>query len=463
MKDQNVIWVPQPGSQTLFLSCPIFEVLYDGTRGPGKTDALLMDFIQHVGVGYGAAWRGILFRNTYKQLTDIKARTKKWFYQIFPKAKFNESDYVWKFPTGEELMLRYIRTKDDYWNYHGHEYPWIGWEELTNWASPDCYDSMKSCCRSTGKNMPRKYRANCNPYGIGHNWVKARFVDPAPPLTVMNDSVGNKRIRIQGFLRENKILKKEDPDYIKMIQSVSDPNKRKAWVEGDWDIIAGGALDDIWDRDKHVIDVFQIPESWRVDRSFDWGSSKPFSVGWWAESDGTPVRLKNGREIHYCPETLFRIAEFYGWNGKPNEGCRMLASNIAREIVRIERGFDFYVNPGPADNSINDGEIGNTVADEMKRYGVVWERSDKSPGSRVAGLNKLREMLESATQFPMETPGLFVFNNCSHFIRTVPVLPRDTRRIDDVDTEAEDHVYDETRYRIMKRDYEVEQFQIVDF
>jgi hypothetical protein len=457
------VWTPQKGSQEVFMTCPIFEVLYDGSRGPGKTDALLMDYAQYVGRGFGAAWRGILFRQTYKQLSDIKARTKKWFFQIFPQSKFNESDYVWKFPDGEELLLRYMDNPDDYWNYHGHEYPWIGWEELTNWPTPECYDSMKACCRSSARGLPRRYRSTCNPYGKGHNWVKAKFVDPAPPFNVITDDQGNERIRIQGFLAENKVLEEVDPGYIKMIKSISDKNKRKAWVEGDWDIVAGGAIDDVWDREVHVIPAFPIPRDWRVDRSFDWGSSKPFSVGWWAESDGSDVFFPDGTSRSYPRGTVFRIAEFYGWNGNSNEGCRMLSANIARKIKEIEGNFNFTVHPGPADNSINDADTGVSIADEMGRYGVSWTKSNKSPGSRVAGLEQVRKYLENAKQKPMENPGLLIFENCTHFIRTVPVLPRDSKKIDDVDSDVEDHVYDETRYRLMKKETRIRQVKAVTF
>ena len=177
---ERAIWAPQPGSQQFFVQCPFWEALYEGTRGPGKTQGLLMDFGQHVGQGYGANWRGVLFRETYPQLADVVAKSKKLFYQVFPGAKFNASDYTWHFPDGEDLLLRHMSKEDDYWNYHGHEYPWIGWEELTNWASPACYEAMKSCSRSSHPGMPRKYRSNCNPYGVGHNWVKAFWIDPAP-------------------------------------------------------------------------------------------------------------------------------------------------------------------------------------------------------------------------------------------------------------------------------------------
>lgn len=155
------VWAPHAGSQTLFLACPVFECLFEGTRGPGKTDGLLMSFAQYVGVGFGPAWRGILFRETYKQLADVVVKTKRWFRLFFPGARFLESnaDYRWVFPNGEELLLRVGVKEDDYWDYHGHEYPWIGFEELTNWRSLAFYEMMHSCCRSSVPGMPRMVRA----------------------------------------------------------------------------------------------------------------------------------------------------------------------------------------------------------------------------------------------------------------------------------------------------------------
>ena len=171
------VWAPHAGSQTLFLACPIFECLFEGTRGPGKTDGLLMSFAQYVGVGFGPAWRGILFRETYKQLVDVVTKTKRWFRLFFPKARFLEShaDYKWVFPDGEELLLRVGVKEDDYWDYHGHEYPWIGFEELCNWGSLAFFEMVQSCCRSSQPGMPRMIRATTNPFGRGHALVKERY------------------------------------------------------------------------------------------------------------------------------------------------------------------------------------------------------------------------------------------------------------------------------------------------
>jgi len=470
---QKVAWCPQEGSQTAFMQCRLFEVLFHGTRGPGKTDALLMAFAQFVGRGFGPAWRGIIFRQTYPQLADVQAKSEKWFRLIFgDRCKFNRSKMMWEWDTGEVLMFRHMNSPADYWNYHGHEYPFIGWEELTNWPTDECYKSMFSCCRSSVAGVPRMIRATTNPYGAGHSWVKERFrLHGQWWLTVIiadaKDLMGRPepvRAAIHGHMDENKILLAADPNYKQtVIASASNPAMAEAWLHGSWDIVAGGMFGDVWDPSVHIVKPFVIPPSWRLDRSFDWGSSKPFSVGWWAESDGSDYRDASGRWRSTVRGDLFRIAEWYGWTGKPNEGLKMLATDIARGIVDREVRWNLYgrVKAGPADTSIFDAENGNCIATDMQRKvtledgrqykGVSWTRADKRPGSRKTGWEQMRRALEAAKVpkgRPRELPGLFIFETCQQWIRTVPSLPRLEKDPDDVDTNAEDHCGDETRYRV---------------
>lgn len=479
---QPVVWEPQPGSQTRFLTCPYREVLFEGTRGPGKTDALLMDFAQFVGEGFGAAWRGVLFRETFPQLKDVIAKSRKWFHQIFPAAKFNESDYCWKFPEGEMLFFSYGSKEGDYWNWHGQEYPWIGFEELTNQASGAFYFSMFSCNRSShgDDRMPRHIRATANPWGLGHHWVKQRFIDRGPSQKPIREEVVNPvtgerimltRTYIHGHWSENKKLLAADPLYIATIQQEPDEAKRKAWLDGDWDIAVGGIFGSYWQPRIHVLAPFSVPPSWRVERAFDWGSSKPFSVGWWAVSDGTSVELRDRRKWTPPRGTYIRINEWYGCkegqNVAPNVGLEMLAKDVAlgikeREKAMLEGGLiKSRVRPGPADASIYDKSTGqqHSIAEIMKANGVNFTPADKSPGSRVNGWERIRNLLAASLEVkdglvlgpkegPMEQPGLFVFDTCRHWIRTVPTLPRDPNKPDDVDTDAEDHAGDETRYEV---------------
>lgn len=518
---QRVVWTPLPGSQTLAMSCPAHIILYHGTRGPGKTDSQLMRFRRRVGQGYGRHWRGVIFDREYKNLDDLISKSLRWFPEFGDGARFlsSKSDYKWVWPTGEELLFRTIRRDADYWSYHGQEFPFIGWNELTKYPNDSLFDMMMSCNRSsfrpedhpliidgeiykkTGQivlcdpddrnameyllpEIPLEVFATCNPFGVGHNWVKRRFIDAAPPgrlvrksINVFNprtqrrEDVVKYQVHLFGSYKENKYL---SPEYVAELESIRDPNKRKAWLGGNWDVVAGGMFDDVWDEKVHMIRPFPIPHNWRIDRSFDYGSSAPFSVGWWAESDGSDVQLADGTWMSTVKGDLFRIAEWYGWTGKNNQGLRMLANEIAAGIIERElaMGIHSRVKPGPADNSIWNVENGNSIAADMRKPvridgrlypGVEWIRSDKSPGSRIAGWEKIRRYLDGAKQktapdpkdpnktilLPREHPGLFVFTNCRCFKELFPNLPRDEDNPDDVDTDAEDHIGDEVRYRVL--------------
>jgi len=474
-----VTWAPQPGSQEAFLQCPVFECLYAGTRGPGKTDALLMDFAQHVNQGWGSDWRGVLFRRTYPELQDVIDKSKKWFPKIWPDAKFNEAKNFWRWPKGEILFFRHFMKKADYWSYHGHAYPWIGWEELTTWPSDECYKSMFSCARSTAVGLPIKVRSTTNPYGVGHNWVKSRWRLPILPGKVVGPVIKNSmdiegnveppRVAIHGRLSENQILLRANPDYIIRLRAAAqNKSQLAAWLEGDWNIVAGGMFDDVWWARTHVLPDFPlrlIPRSWKLNRSYDHGQSAPFSVGWWAESNGEDPILWDGRLIGDVRGDLIRIAEWYGWSGRSNEGIRMQSKDIAQGILDREEewGLSGKVRRGPADSSIfDDYEPGKSVAGDMAKLGVHWDPSDKSPGSRKQGWEQLRLLLSQSFlpkgSSKRETPGLFICGGrCQQFLRTIPVLPRDDDDLDDVDSESEDHIADEARYRVRQQNKTVKQ------
>lgn len=437
---------PQP-RQARFLSCPANEVLYGGARGGGKSYAVLLDWLAHE-ARFKAKAKGILFRRTLPELEDMQSKAEL----LFPACggNYKEQTKTWVFPSGAKLKLRYLERDKDADRYQGHEYTWVCFEEAGNWASPKPLDKMKACMRSAD-GVTLRLVLTANPGGVGHNWLKARFIDPAPPERIQRLEGGWTRVYIPAKVADNPALLNSDPGYIERIkEAAGSPELVKAWLDGSWDIVAGGMFDDVW-TEKHVLKPFSIPESWRIDRSFDWGSAKPFSVGFWAESDGTEATLPDGTRKAWPKGTLFRIGEIYGWNGKPNEGCRKLAVEVAKEVKAFQEVAPWgkRVKPGPADNSIFDAENGVCIADDMARLGVRWERSDKSPGSRKTGWEAMRRMFKACKAFPMEDAGLFVFSNCRHFIRTVPVLPRDEKKPEDVDTDAEDHIADETRYRVL--------------
>ena len=474
----KVIWAPQEGSQISFLTCPAFEVLYHSNRGPGKTDSLLMDFAQHIGNGFGEDWVGVIFRRTYPELKYLINASRKWFPKIWPDANFNIATSTWEWPDGEKLSFRPFLNKESYWDFHGQAFPWIGWDELCTWKELGGYSRMISCCRSTNPDVPRKIRSTTNPYGPNHNNVKHHFHLPerdgqiiATNYSFEDPDTGQKRtetlhrVAIKGYLRENKILLRAQPTYeLQLEQAARNDAERKAWIDGSWDIVAGGMFDDLWKPDTHIVNPFQIPPNWGIKRAFDWGSSAPFSVGWWASSDGCDLFLPKGEVVSTVKGDLYRIAEWYGWTGEPNEGLKLTALEIAKGIVERELSMGLRskancrVRPGPADSSIWNEENGQCIAREMARdvrvdnhyhRGAIFTKADRSPNSRVPGWEELRQRMKNSVPeegLPRESPGIFIFRGCQQFIRTVPVLSRSDKNMDDVDTDTEDHVGDETRY-----------------
>jgi len=465
--DMEVIWQPYPGSQQAFLSCPSRELLLHGTRGGGKSDCLIMDFLQHVGQGYGQDWVGVIFRKSFPQLGDIIMRSHSWIPRIFPGARYNGTEYKWTFPDGEVLMFSYLARETDYENWHGKQIPWQGYDELCNWSNLNIYDKMLTCCRSSNPDIPRKIRATANPSGPGHNSVKRHFRIGEQPSCRIFDSDHTTRCHIFSTIEENQSLMEADPEYILRLDAMEQTNPafHRAWRYGDWDVVAGGAFDDLWDPRVHVIDPFYFPESWTVNRSFDWGSSSPFAVLWHAESDGSEFDMRNGYPCErstpqefvrcYPKGTIFTFAEWYGANER-SEGLRMTNIDIARGVRDREEYWEDFVEPGPADSAIFDIINDHSIAEDMASVGVRWERANKQAGSRINGFQAMRNLLLSSSQTPMENPGWFIMRphdrfpgyGCPHMIEQVPTLTRDEKNIEDVDTTQEDHLYDAARYRI---------------
>lgn len=491
----EAVWTPIPGSsQELAINSRAHITLYAGARGPGKTDTQLMRFRRLVGRGYGAFWRGVIFDREYKNLDDLVNKSRRWFNSFGDGARFLSSaqDYRWVWPTGEELLFRAIKKLDDYWDYHGQEFPFIGWNELCKNPTSELFERMMSCNRSSFRpedypvNLPNNKQellppiplevfATTNPYGPGHSWVKRRFIDTAPygvvvkktievfnPQTQKREPITKTQVAIFGSYKENIYL---SPEYIHELESITDENLRAAWLWGDWDIVAGGALSDLWRKNIHIIPYPQwtgrnstfIPSEWVLDRCFDWGSTHPFAVLWFAEANGEEMILADGST--FCPSSGSLIV-FHEWYGTKeigtNVGLKMSAAEIAegiivRERLMIEQGIIASLPwPGPADNQIRDVREADvdTIEKKMADKGIHWQSSDKSRGSRVIGLQLVRERLQSAIK--REGPAIYFMSNCVATISTLPSLPRDEVHIDDVDTESEDHLYDLVRYRVLK-------------
>lgn len=488
----NIVWQPLEGtSQELAITSPAHETLYCGTRGNGKTDVQIFKFAKNVGLGYGEYYRGIIFDRRYKNLDDIVARTKRWFKKLYgDTAKWysNKADYKWVWQTGEELLIRKMENLEDYDDYHGQEYPFIGWNELTKYPNKDCYEAMLSCNRTSFMpdidapkdkygnpvcgQLPLQIFSTTNPYGAGRGWVKRRFIDgyrygqiQRATQMIYSSREGKEieytstRVAIFGHYKENKKL----PDqYIATLGNITNKNKRAAWLEGRWDVASGGCFEECWDDDIHILDNFTVPQGWEIFPTMDWGSSAPFAVCWWAVSNGEMAYIPNNSgsfDIMTFPAgTLILIDTWYGSDGD-GRGLKLGATAIAEGIKEREKMMrdNWYIYPdaiihvGDADgqifNKINDDDP--TIAEWFEKEGVEWLRADKSQGSRKNGLALLIERMLAALH-SNGRPAFYVMRRNKDFVDLVPTLPPDPKDEDDVDTEAEDHLYDATRYAVLR-------------
>jgi hypothetical protein len=328
-------------------------------------------------------------------------------------------------------------------------------EELTNWPTPAAMNKMRATLRNA-HGVPSKIICTANPGGAGHNWVKARYISPNPKgyMPIMDHESGETRVFIPSRLEDNRALFENDPNYERRLLQSGNASLVKAWRYGDWDIVSGGAFDDLFNPEKHLLKPFTIPHGWRYRRSFDWGSAAPASLGIWAISDGTPVPEMDG--FVFPRGSLIRIDEWYtvshdaAGNIRPNEGMRLtnlaLGAGIAHRVQ--SRSFSGCV----ADPAIFSQHGRQSIYSEMQ-YGareaghnLVFNMADNN---RVAGWQKVRDMLENAGSDTPEKPGLYAFETCIHYARTLPVAQRDENKPDDIDTDQEDHALDDTRYACM--------------
>lgn len=433
-------WAPQPGPQTEAICadwCP--ELFFGGARGGGKSDLLLGDFLQGVSE-YGAAWRGVMFRRTYPELQEIILRSHEMFGPT--GATWRESDKDWRWPNGAYLRMRYLEREADAARYQGHQYTWIGWDELPQWPSDKAYRMLFACLRSSAIVPTKRVRSAGNPGGPGHQWVKARFIDAAPGgFQPVQDDLGPwERMFIPSRVQDNQILLDADPSYIARLKGSGSKELVRAWLEGDWSVVSGAYFPE-WDPARHVVRPQVLPARWTRFRSFDWGSARPFSVGWWAISDGELAAFPRG--------ALVRYREWYGMPpGQPNVGLKLTAEQVADGIKEREAGETITI--GVADPAIFAEDGGPSIAERMQRRGVLWRRADNKrvpQAGAMGGWDALRSRLVGEDDRPM----IYLFDTCRDAIRTLPALQHDATRPEDVDTSAEDHAADEIRYACMSR------------
>jgi len=446
MPSYVIDYKPTP-KQAMFHATTADEVLYGGAAGGGKSKAIVMDALFRCLLFPGT--HAFIFRRTYAELEDTIIKEAK---ESYPAglAKYNGARHEMVLPNNSVIHFRHCAFVADMYNYKGAEIQWLYFDELTSFEF-EIYDFLKTRLRAKKSlGIVPCVRSSSNPGDIGHGWVKKMFVDAAPYMTIFereikSQTTGKSKVYKMQYIPS---LATENPhigdDYILQLESKPEA-LRNALLHGDWNAFEGQVFTE-WADDPahyedrlwtHVIAPFEIPVTWPRYMSFDHGFTKPFSVGWWAQApDGT----------------VYRYREWYGCEPRTaNVGLKLTPRQIMSGILEREEQerMDNLTIDRIADPAIFDRSRGDSVAQQMEPIdeapGIYFRPGDNT---RLAGKMQFHERLRFDES---GRPRMYVFNTCKDFIRTIPTLPYSLTKPEDIDTDAEDHIYDEARYFCMAR------------
>lgn len=378
----------------------------------------------------------MIIRKTFPELQSNHIRPLKKLLNIGVKGNpivYNESKKELRFPNGSMILFGYCNTDADTDRYQGTEVDILFIDEATQLSEEQIKD-LNACVRGVN-GFPKRTYYTCNPGGKGHGYIKRLFID----RQFLESEYPEDYAFIQSLVYDNKVLMESDPEYVRALEALPEA-RRKAWLEGDWNSFIGQVFGE-WRDDPehyedrqwtHVVKPFDIPRDWRILRGYDHGYSKPFSVGWYAvDHDGV----------------IYRIREYYGCTREANTGLQMTVQEIAENIREIERTDPNLCGRkimGIADPAIWGSTTGESIEDMFNKAGVYNNKGDHT---RIAGLMQFHYRLAFDERgFPM----FYCFNTCRHFIRTIPLLIYDDKNVEDIDTDLEDHIYDEARYVFME-------------
>lgn len=468
--------------QTRALQSVATEILYGGAAGGGKSFFMRAFAIMLCGLIPGL--NVYLFRRLYDDLIKNHMEGTGGFPEMLAPlivsghVKIVEAEI--RFWNGSKIFLCHCQHEKDRFKYQGAEIHVLLMDELTMFSEM-IYRFLRGRLRAPGLEIPvwaisffkSKFGVDLpakiplilcgsNPGNIGHVWVKASFIDNAEQFSIRQmpaSEGGMLRQYIPAVLTDNPHVDAED--YSAKLSGLGNPALVRAMLNGDWNIVAG-AFFDILDDQRHKLPPFTPPAHWTRFRSMDWGSAKPFSVGWWVVAEAEWVKFRDGKERILPQGALVRYREWYGVKtdesgaAKPDEGLRLSPEAVGRGIMERESGEKIDETLCVADPAMWKEDGGPSFAeriakcDPKKPTELVGPRFRPADNSRVQGWQQMYDRMKYAEMDHGE-PMLFVVETCHNWWRTVPALQHDESKPEDLDSRMEDHAADETRYACMAR------------
>lgn len=391
--------------QQAFIDSQAFETLFGGAAGGGKSYGQLVDGLLYA-LKYPKS-KQIIFRSTFADLEKSLIRTSMDLYPL-SIADYNSSKHTWKFKNGSIVDFGYIQYEKDVYQYQSAEYDVIRFDELTHFTE-FMYTYMISRCRGANP-YPKCIKSSTNPGGVGHNWVKERFIDIGAPNVIhtckLETGETTTRIFIPSLVQDNKFMLTYDPNYIKRLDALPE-KERKALKYGDWDIFDGQFFTE-FKRDIHVIEPFEIPKDWYIYFVMDYGLDK--LAGYWIAVDYN--------------NNAYVFREVYESN---------LLVSQARDKIKEMTNEQIYLYLAPPDLWNRHKETGKSTAD-------IFEEGDitlyKTNNDRIQGWLQMKEWLKPyKDEQGCMTARLKIFNTCKNLIRCLPQVQHDEKRVGDIANE----------------------------
>ena len=415
--------------QEQFINSNAFETLFGGAAGGGKSYGQLVDALLYA-LKYPKS-KQIIFRSTFADLEKSLIRVSLDIYPL-TIADYNSSKHTWKFNNGSIIDFGYIQYEKDVYQYQSAEYDVIRFDELTHFTE-FMYTYMISRCRGANP-YPKRIKSSTNPGGVGHTWVKERFIDIGEPNVIHTCKLETgeevTRIFIPSLVTDNKFMLEYDPDYIKRLDALPE-KERKALKYGDWDIYDGMFFPE-FKRNIHVIEPFQIPDNWNRYIAMDYGLDM-FAVLFVAIDTKGKAYVYN--EIH-----------------KPN----LIVSEAVQTLKSYMRQNKYKYIYAPPDLWNRNRDTGKSTAELFWEGGVDLT---KASNNRIAGWLNVKEWLRvkkvrhEQTGELYEDSDLKIFSNCLNLIKYLPQLQHDEKEPNDVATEPHEptHITDALRYFCVSR------------